>query len=61
MSNLLWILGALVVSIVGSIWLWARSREPRSLEHSIEEFAKGLRALAPDRPPPTRKEERPPG
>jgi hypothetical protein len=57
-SNLLWIVGALVVSILGSLWLWARSREPRSLEHSIEEFARGLRALAPDRSPPMRREDR---
>ena len=46
MTNLLWIVGVLVVSVAGSLW------------HSIEEFARGLRALAPDAPSRERREER---
>jgi hypothetical protein len=47
-SNLLYLLLAVVLSIVGSLVLWARNRQPRSIESGIEQFSRELRALAPE-------------
>ena len=47
MSNLLYLMIALGGSVVGSLILWARHRKPTSMESGIDEFHKGLRALAP--------------
>jgi uncharacterized protein (DUF58 family) len=47
MSNLLYLVIALGGSVVGSLVLWARHRKPTSMESGIDEFHKGLRALAP--------------
>ncbi|MEN3314368.1 MAG: hypothetical protein V7605_602 [Acidimicrobiaceae bacterium] len=52
MKNLLYLGLALGISLVGCLVLWARSRRPRSMEHSMKEFSKELGALAPDDPPP---------
>ena len=49
MKNLLYLLIAVALSIVGTLVLWLRSRQPRSMEAGMKEFAKGLRALAPER------------
>jgi hypothetical protein len=46
-SNLLYLLIAVVLSIAGSAILWLRYRRPRSLESGIDEFSRELRALAP--------------
>jgi hypothetical protein len=46
-SNLLYLLIALTLSVVGSLILWLRHRKPRSLESGIDEFSRELRALAP--------------
>jgi hypothetical protein len=46
--NLLYPLLALVGSVLGSLVLWLRSRKPTSLESSIDDFHKGLKALEPD-------------
>ncbi|HEX2850657.1 MAG TPA: hypothetical protein VHN98_08900 [Acidimicrobiales bacterium] len=51
MSNLLYLGIAVVVSILGALWIWARNRKPTSLEHGIEEFQRELRALSNDRRP----------
>ena len=48
MSQLVYLLIAVVLSVLGSVWLWYRHRRPPSLERGIEEFAKELRALSPD-------------
>ena len=47
MSNLLYLLIPLAGSIVGSLVLWTRNRKPTSVESGIDEFQRGLRALAP--------------
>ncbi|MDQ3570976.1 MAG: hypothetical protein M3396_10250 [Actinomycetota bacterium] len=47
MSNLLYLVLALAGSVVGSLILWARNRKPTSVESGIDEFQRGLRALAP--------------
>ncbi|HVF73426.1 MAG TPA: hypothetical protein VM938_00150 [Acidimicrobiales bacterium] len=48
MSNLLYLLIALGLSILGSVILWYRHSKPRSLESGITEFSRELRALAPE-------------
>ncbi len=52
-SNLIYLLVALGGSIVGSIVIWFRNRKPTSVASGIDEFNRGLRALDPDRAPPT--------
>ena len=42
------LLFALVASAVGIAAILLRNRRPSSMEHSIEEFERGLRALAPE-------------
>ena len=49
-SDLLYPLVALGASVLGSLVLWYRSRRPRSFESSIDQFQRGLRALAPEGP-----------
>lgn len=50
MSNLIYLVIAIVLSLAGSFVLWLRTRQPKSVEAGIEQFSKGLRALAPDAP-----------
>jgi len=47
MSNLLYLVIPLGGSVLGSLVLWARHRKPTSMESGIDEFQRGLRALAP--------------
>jgi hypothetical protein len=53
-SNLIYLLVAVALSIIGSLILWYRHRRPRSMEEGIAEFNRELRALSPER----REEER---
>jgi hypothetical protein len=39
---------AILASAVGIATILFRNRRPNSMEHSIEEFERGLRALAPE-------------
>jgi hypothetical protein len=48
-SNLVYLLIALVLSVAGSLILWFRHRRPTSLESGIDSFSRELKALAPDR------------
>jgi hypothetical protein len=48
-SNLIYLVIAVVLSVIGSLILWYRNRQPRSMDHGIRQFSKGLEALAPDR------------
>lgn len=51
MSPLAFLLLAVVIAVVGTVALWLRQRQPTSIEASIEEFHREMRALAPeDRP-----------
>jgi hypothetical protein len=45
------LLFALLASAVGIATILFRNRRPSSMEHSIEEFERGLRALAPEPAP----------
>jgi hypothetical protein len=47
---------AVVGSIVGISIVLLRNRRPNSMEHSIDEFERNLRALSPDTP--TRRRRR---
>ena len=47
MSNLAFLLVPLGASVVGSVLLWARHRKPTSVESGIDQFHRGLQALAP--------------
>lgn len=57
MSGLVFLVVALALSVVGSVALWLRHREPTSVERSIDDFTREMHALAPLRPPGA---ERPP-
>jgi len=41
---------ALMVSLLGCLTLWLRSRQPRSMDAHIRDFARELDALAPGMP-----------
>jgi hypothetical protein len=47
-SNLLFLVAAAGISVLGSIVLWLRARKPVTLESSVDSFAREMRALAPD-------------
>lgn len=60
MSNLVFLLIAVVVSCVGVLVLWLRNRPTSSPHASIDEFSEKMRALAPDddRPEPPGRSRR---
>ena len=45
---MVFLLFAVLASAVGIAAILFRNRRPNSMEHSIEEFERGLRALAPE-------------
>jgi hypothetical protein len=47
-NNLVYLLIAIGLSVVGTMILWYRHSRPKSLEAGIDEFDRGLKALAPD-------------
>jgi hypothetical protein len=52
------LLFAILASAIGIVIVLVRNRRPSSMEHSIAEFERGLRALAPDyRAPRARPDE----
>lgn len=51
MSNLVYLLLAVTFSLLGSLFVWYRHRQPRSLEYAIDEFQRELEALAPGQQP----------
>jgi hypothetical protein len=50
LSNLLYVVGAIVAATVVSGVVWLRHRRPKSLEAGIEMFSRELKALEPERP-----------
>ena len=50
---------AVILSAAGCLVLWFRSRQPRSMDAHIRDFARELDALAPG-PPPDPRRTRPP-
>jgi hypothetical protein len=55
MSGLLFLVGVIALSVVGSIALWLRTRPPTSFESGIDDFARRRAALSPDRDTGTRR------
>lgn len=49
MSSLIYLLIAVVLSVVGTLVLMYRHRKPTSMEHGIDEFHRELKALSPER------------
>ena len=60
MSNLVYLGMAVVLSLVGCLFLWLRNRKPRSMEAHIREFAREMQALAPHHPARPRPPAQPP-
>jgi hypothetical protein len=48
-SGLVFLLVALLLSVIGSAVLWFTHRKPTSLDHGITSFEREMRALSPDR------------
>jgi hypothetical protein len=48
MSGVLFLVGAIALSVVGSIALWLRTRAPTSFESGIDDFARRRQALSPE-------------
>ena len=61
MSNLLYLLAAVLLSAAGCVVIWLRHRKPSGLEAGIEEFSRELRALAPDEPQRSQRGREPEG
>jgi hypothetical protein len=49
MNALVFLLVALLLSLLGSIVLWLRNRKPTSLHSSIDSFRREMNALSPER------------
>jgi hypothetical protein len=54
LSNLAYLIGAVVVAIVAGLAVWLHHRQPKSVDASMASFRKGLSALAPDESPKAR-------
>jgi len=50
-SGLVFLLAALALSVVGSLALWLRQRQPTSFDQGIEDFSREMKALAPPSTP----------
>lgn len=51
LSNLAYLIGAIVLAVIFGLLVWLRHRKPKSIDANVESFNRGLRALAPDNPP----------
>ena len=54
MSNLLYLVGAVVAIALILSALYVRTRKPKTVEYGIDSFRRELRALAPERRPSER-------
>lgn len=48
LSNLAYLIGAVVFAVLGGVAVWWRHRTPKSVHANISSFNRGLRALAPE-------------
>ena len=51
LANLAYLLGAVVLAVIGGTFVWLRHRQPKSVDANVASFTRGLRALAPDSEP----------
>jgi hypothetical protein len=63
LSNLAYLIGAVVLAIIGGLAVWLHHRQPKSIDANVDAFQRGLQAIAPDssrpgplRPPPATPE-----
>ncbi|MGH9115220.1 MAG: hypothetical protein ACRDWW_05260 [Acidimicrobiales bacterium] len=49
LSNVAYLIGVVVLAVIGGVVVWLRHRRPTSVDANVETFHRGLRALAPDR------------
>lgn len=54
MGNLIFLVGAIGLSVVGSLFLWYRQHRPSSHLDSVAEFQREMSALGSERPPMVR-------
>ena len=56
LSNLAYLIGAVVLAIIGGFAVWLYHRQPKSVDANVDAFQRGLQAIAPDssRPGPVR-------
>jgi hypothetical protein len=50
-SSVLFLLGVVVLSLLGGLVLWLRERSPQSMEAHMKAFERQLEALSPESPP----------
>lgn len=55
MNVLLYLLGAVAVVVVYAIVVWARNRQPSSLESGVDAFQREMQALSPEAAPIRRR------
>ncbi|MDE3206005.1 MAG: hypothetical protein KGQ66_17495 [Acidobacteriota bacterium] len=48
LSNLAYLIGAVVLAILVGLGVWLRHRQPKSVDATISSFRRGLSALAPE-------------
>jgi hypothetical protein len=48
LANLAYLIGAVVVAVIGGLAVWWRQRQPKSVDAKMASFRRGLSALAPD-------------
>ncbi len=48
LSNLAYLIGAVVLAILVGLGVWLRHRQPKSVDANISSFRRGLSALAPE-------------
>ena len=62
MTAIVFLVGFLVLSLIGAFVLWMRDRKPRSMEAHMRAFERELHALSPDAPieQPRRRRADPP-
>jgi hypothetical protein len=55
---LLFVLLPVLVVSAYALWVWARNREPSSVESGVDSFRREMNALSPDAAPVQRRPER---
>ncbi len=60
MKVLLFLLLPILVVSAYALWVWARNREPSSVESGVDAFRREMTALSPDAAPVQRRPERGP-